>query len=141
VDAAVAAISASSGKAGAVVYIPAGTLYLGTGGTAPGTHAGAKVGVSIPTGLAAKLVIRGDARGASTIKLSANAQCAFYIADFAAYSTFQNVHIENLTVDNNNTTGRCHVLIGNVPREPDRADRTERLQHRHQGRALQERPL
>lgn len=119
ISAAVAFIS-TTGK-GAVVQLPAGIgVITSTCANPPSSPAGGvydgRIGFGIPVGLPARLVIRGQGRGVTTIKLAdASARSAFWIKQAADYDTFQNVTLEDFDVDNNNATGRCHIVIGNMP--------------------------
>lgn len=119
IAAAVATIN-SSGK-GATVYLPAGVYAITSVAANPPTNPstgsayGNTIGIGLPVNLTAKLTIRGDGRGATTIKLSTNARCAFWINQAADYDTFKNVTLEDFDVDNNNTTGRSHVVVGSMP--------------------------
>ena len=110
----------STGR-GITVYFPPGVYLLESQSTraptnpATGSAYTTKIGVPLPVGLSATLTIMGAGSGATTIKLSDNARNVFWIDQSANYDTFKNIVIEDLTVDNNNTEGRCHILVGNMP--------------------------
>jgi Pectate lyase superfamily protein len=113
VDAATAATAAGRG---AVVQLAPGVHRLGSAHPAPpASHGNAHLGVRLPVNLPAGLVLRGHGAGVTTIRLSDAARCAFWIGQDADHDTFRNVTIEDLDVDNADTAGRCHVLIGSMP--------------------------
>lgn len=114
VDAAVARIIATG--VGQTVLLPEGVVSFDTAHPSPpAAYAGAKLGVALPVNLPATLRIKGAGRGLTTIKLSANSKNAFWINKQADYDVFQNVVFEDFDIDNNSSTGRCHILIGNWP--------------------------
>lgn len=131
VTATVAYITANSRPA--TLLLGKGTLYLGTGvtiavvGTDP---AFTKCGVPLPVGLPAMLTIRGEVGGPTlgtgrptVVKMSDACRNVFWINKTADYDTFKNVTISDLDVDNNNTVGLAHILLGNMPSDGSRQKR------------------
>jgi len=65
---------------------------------------------TLPRSLPNWLKIVGE--GGVTIRLTSNGPRAFDFKKIADYDTFQNIWVENLTIDCNNLGGRHHVVLG-----------------------------
>lgn len=88
------ATTAASAAGGGVVYAPAGTYSFNTA-----THPG----IPFPDGNPSLITYRGDGRGATTIRLSANTPSFVTNSTTGATAKFQNVCVEDMTLDANNT--------------------------------------
>ena len=93
-----AAIDATNGKG--IVYLPLGTYYLGS------------VGPLLLPPDADGLTIRGAGEGCATLLLSSTCAGAFYFDRSADADTFQNITLEDFTVDANSITSERAAIIG-----------------------------
>ncbi|HEY5442772.1 MAG TPA: hypothetical protein VIJ68_04500, partial [Candidatus Saccharimonadales bacterium] len=100
---------------GATVEMPAGVALFNSGAPSsyrPSTWSSSTLlGVAIPVNLAATLTIKGQGKGATTIKLSSNTEIAFYPHKLADYDVVQNINFEDFSVDNNNNQGQQAASI------------------------------
>lgn len=105
-----------SGTDAAAVLQRAIDALSGTGGSillAQGTYVWQSV-PALPRNLPYWLTITGE--NEVIIQLTSNGPRAFDFRKTADYDTFQNIRLENMTIDCNNVGGRDHVVLGTYQR-------------------------
>ena len=100
------------------IYAPSGTYYMNSAYANIPSYLldpTAKLGLPLPVNTSNYIKIRGDGIGRTIFKLSNNCVNLFWVNKQADYDVFRNYTFQDFSIDNNNSTGNSHILIGTKP--------------------------